>query len=310
MLYRAEGANWPQQSTDSALKGFGTTAIARSEPTNPAFSMSTAVGELMREGLPSIVGLQTLKSRSNLVKSAGSEYLNVEFGWKPLVSDIKSFAKAVVNSEEIITNYRQGSDKKIRRRYEDPVYQANRLHKTNEGGAGRIYFSPGLNFINGTGEGTMYESISQRRWFSGAFRYHVPVSDDQMNKISSWASNARKLLGVELTPEVVWNLSPWTWAIDWFTNTGDILHNVSAMGRDGLVMQYGYAMMETEYSVSYEARYYRSDSGKWYGSSLHKSVKQCRRIPATPYGFDVDMNSLTAKRVAILAALGMSRVGK
>lgn len=326
ILYVTEGAGFAAQPTDASIIADGTTAIARTEPTNPAISLSTAIGELRNDGLPTILGssymldvtkyLRRSKARSvskNVAKSGG-EYLNVEFGWKPLISDVRKLAVAVRDSHEIIEQYRRNSDKKIRRRFEYPSVQSTRLTTSSQGGAGVMYFYPGSGegvANSATGAGTLYETYLQRRWFSGAFRYHVPVSDDQLGKLAEWKSYSDKLLGQVLTPEVLWNLSPWTWAADWFTNTGDILHNISAMGHDGLVLQYGYSMAETIRTAFYSGA--MNGTSGWGGSypctKLH-TVKSARRIPATPYGFGVDLNSLTAKQTAIVAALGLSRGGR
>jgi hypothetical protein len=99
------------QPTDLAMQGKGATAISRCSPTNPSFSIPQAIGEA-REGLPSILGRGLLKERARICREAGNEYINVEFGWKPLVSDLRSFAKAVNDSHEIWQAYRKGSGQK------------------------------------------------------------------------------------------------------------------------------------------------------------------------------------------------------
>jgi hypothetical protein len=57
----------------TVLNALGATAVSRVEPTNPAADLSQALGELYRDGLPSLPG----KQEGNL----GSEYLNMQFGW-------------------------------------------------------------------------------------------------------------------------------------------------------------------------------------------------------------------------------------
>jgi len=81
------------------------------------------------------------------------------------------------------------------------------------------------------------------------------------------------------------------------------MHNVSALGRDGLVMQYGYVMHENTRHL------YANASSTQYSSSASVHVKDLFQVrtAATPYGFGVDLKSLSAKQIAILAALGLSR---
>lgn len=293
----------PTEIPDADLKSAGTTAIARCEPTSPAFEMSTAMGELISDGLPSGFGANLFASyadRAHIARSAGSEYLNAQFGWLPLMSDIRSFAYAVKESDRILSSYRKGSDTKIRQRYDFPS-----ATDTTARIAGNYIPSGGCSAF---GSGTTSERKLERTWFSGAFRYHIPSSDTQIGKFREWASMADHLLGVKVTPETLWNIAPWSWAADWFSNTGDVLHNVSALGRDGLVMQYGYIMNERTLNVTTTATF--AVAGGSSTTSHTYTGKQCKRLGASPYGFDVSWDGMTAKQLAVTAALGLSRTSR
>lgn len=293
--------------SDAALDAFGTTAIARTAPTNPAFDMSTFLGETLSDGFPSLAGLQLWKERtqaarsatrrSNYASAAGGEYLNQQFGWAPLISDIRGFAKAVKNSNEILHQYRKDSDRKIRRGYDGTPDEETRFVQYPNMGTVPVYF---------TGPGYVYERKSVKRWFRGAFRYHIPVADDTLGKFQKWVSLSDHLLGWKVTPETVWNVAPWSWALDWFANTGDIMTNVSNLGRDGLVLQYGYSMAtstkETRMYGTFSARYGQVASASQYWLTEYK-----QRRPATPYGFGVDLHGLSPRQIAITAALGLNR---
>jgi hypothetical protein len=285
----------PITLTSSQLNSAGTTAIARTEPTDPSFAMSTFVGEL-REGLPGVVGSRLWKEQAAVARGAGSEYLNYEFGWKPLVSDVKKFANAVSNSHDIISGYRAGSGKKIRRRM---VFPPGGSSRSFSGQVGSLPSSAG----SFTGSGTI--SLENKTWFSGCFTYHVPMSDPQTADLKRYYSYARKLLGVEITPEVLWNLAPWSWAADWFGTAGDVFHNISALGRDGLVLRYGYVMAQSKLVTSFAGRN-TGVNPKVSGTSTYTKIVQ-QRQPATPYGFGVDLKSLSASQTAVLVALGLSR---
>ena len=221
--------------SDNDVRGMGTKAIAISAPTNPSFDMANFLGEL-REGAPKIFGSGLLKEKTRFLKGSGSEYLNVEFGWKPLVDDVQKFCRAVKKSDQILSQYKKASDTKIRRRHVfDPV-------QTSWDISGGGFCTPTGPLTNSSATGTRTKTGVSQSWFSGAFRYHIPAGDDVVSKLKQHVSYADKLLGVRITPELMWNLAPWSWAADWFGNVGDILHNVSALGSDGLAMQYGYMM--------------------------------------------------------------------
>jgi hypothetical protein len=155
--------------------------------------------------------------------------------------------------------------------------------------------------------GVLTTRIFDRSWFRGAFRYHIPVSDTTIAKFREWVSMSDHLLGWKVTPETLWNIAPWSWAADWFANTGDILANVSNLGKDGLVMQYGYSMSHRFRETRASAQYSVDQQPGTITLSRHILDEWKQRMPSTPYGFGVDLNALSGRQVAILAALGLSK---
>lgn len=278
--------------SDNDLIVAGTTSIARSSPTNPSSGLSQFLGELRNDGMPSLPSVQTIKERTVRAKSAGGEYLNVEFGWKPLISDLKKLAYSVKHSHKIVSQYVKGSDSTIRRAYSSPSTSFSNMASCSIG------FTPGTKVLNATGSGYLFESEDNESWFRGAFKYHIPGGDDLHSKFSRYSSEANKLLGTRLTPETVYNLAPWTWAADWFSNTGDVIHNISMLGHDGLVLLYGYQ----------SSRQVRTSELVCTSIPCSKRVvsKTQRRVGATPYGFGTNLATLSASQEAVLVALGLS----
>jgi hypothetical protein len=283
----------------SVMNAFGTSSIARVLPTNPNASLATAVGELRRDGLPTLPG-SSLKDSTTNARRAGGEYLNVEFGWLPLVSDLQDFARSVRNSRQLIDQYVRDSDRKIRRRYTPQGVSSTSIFT----GTGRWF---GQNIAeSGT---TVSRKEDTNLWFSGAFKYHVPIDDGFYGRLLRYEALANHLFGTRITPELVWNLAPWSWAVDWFTNAGDVIHNISLMGVDGLVMQYGYAMRYHRVSEHVSGGFSFVDGfGTHSGHSQRLVVSEWKqRVRANPYGFGIDDVDLSNRQLAILAALGLSR---
>lgn len=187
---------------------------------------------------------------------------------------------------------------KIRRGYDSPPVQST-FYRT-----GSMQGVPAADF---SGPGGVTETYFRRQWFRGAFRYHIPASDETYSKFAYWASMSDHLLGWKVTPETVWNIAPWSWAADWFTNTGDVLANISNLGRDGLVMQYGYSMAQSSKEVRTYARFSKR-YGQVFDVSRYFLEEWKQRRPATPYGFGIDLKTLTGKQIAIMSALGLSRL--
>jgi hypothetical protein len=297
-------------SNDIYLRAKGSTAIARCAPTNPVADAGTFIGEL-KSGLPKLVGRELFKTKFKDYRKVGGEYLNVEFGWKPLISDLQKFGKAAQDSEKILHQLHRDSGKNVRRRYTFPdenSYTTETLTRRQSvltGGANDwVYWrksSGGTNLV-------VERSVHTKTWFSGAFTYHLNLGNTLPDKIARHAAEARKLYGVELTPATVWNLAPWSWIVDWEGNIGDVLHNVSRFSQDGLVLRYGYIMQQKTAKVDYTL----GSNGRVLGSpdtNLTLSIVAQSKIRrrATPFGFGFDMTALTGRQSAILGALGISR---
>lgn len=285
----------PQTSdTDAQMIAFGSTAIANCAPNDPLVDMATAIGEVRNEGLPSPVGVNLWKSKTRAAHGAGSEYLNYEFGWRPLISELRSFAASVNDSTNLWNNFKKGSEKKTRAGYSgEPDYVSGSI--TGE-------MIPFPSYVPGFLQGGLTESVRTQRWFKGCFKYYVPEpSAGFASRMSYYAQQARYLYGLELSPATVWNLQPWSWATDWVIDTGSLMSNISNFGSDGLVLQYGYAMHES----TALRHYYGSFGGIATSRSLE--IKRAKRIQATPYGFGVLLSSLSARQIAIIAALGLAR---
>lgn len=304
-----EVENLVMPSSDAVLRQLGSTAISRCLPTNPVADAGTFIGEL-KSGLPKMVGSSIFKSKFKDYRKIGDEYLNVEFGWKPLISDLQAFGKAAQESDKILKQLHRDSGRVVRRKYSFPDDVV-----TTQGGSftGRRCWTPNglayhVNTYDGTGILSTRTTVTTKTWFSGAFTYHLNLGTRLQDKMDRAAAEARKLYGVELTPATVWNLAPWSWIVDWEGNIGDVLHNVSRFSQDGLVLRYGYIMQQKTAKVDYTL----GSNGRVLGSpdtNLTLSIVAQSKIRrrATPFGFGFDMTALTGRQSAILGALGISR---
>jgi len=116
---------------------------------------------------------------------------------------------------------------------------------------------------------------------------------------------ADRLLGTRLSPAVLWELTPWSWMLDWFGNFSAVAQNADALTSDSLSLRYGYVMHH--YQVRREVITFgmidfqgeRLDSVRCY-----LTVDSKTRTRATPYGFGLDLSDLSPKQWAIVGALG------
>ncbi|DAD50588.1 maturation protein [ssRNA phage Zoerhiza.3_5] len=287
----------PAPPTDASLYPKGATAISRSIPTNPAFSAVTFLSESMQDGIPSLLGVQTWKHRTEIARGAGSEYLNTQFGWLPLISDIRKLANAVKNHSKILQDLKDGSGKSTRVGFAFPSSE------TSSNGASTFFLHQGGNpGLSTAVSGVYLRTQTSNTWFKGSFRYLLPASKSQLGKAQRYAEYADKLLGLKPTPAAIYNAAPWTWAVDWFTNAGDVVNNISALHQNGLVLEYGYLMTSTR-TVDHLGT---GGNPPWSPCSRTHIREFKKRIPANPYGFGISDLSLSASQKAVLAALGLS----
>lgn len=294
---------------------FGTQAINRTVPVKPIADMANALGELRTVGgIPKVMGtILNFESRARFARSAGKEYLNSVFGWAPLVRDLQSIASAVIASNDTVQQYLSDSGKGIRRQYSFPEIHTN-VSLDNVGvstsnvvsglGSNDTQLNSGLGL---NGRLRQVTNLDRKIWFSGQYTYYLPDGIDPASRMKVYASLARKLVGARLSPEVLWELQPWSWLVDWVFNIGQILENIESFQTDGLVLRYGYLMC-TDVVTTDTVAVFANGPFKNLGPITRTSrVTRKMRVRATPYGFGLDPSTWSLERWAILAALGLTK---
>jgi len=288
-------------ATDLQMLRDGATAISRVAPTNPLVDLSTSLAELFREGLPSLPG------RSG---GASGEYLNYQFGVAPLASDVRDLRSVLSRADALWRKYEENSGKGMRRRYTFPedrttssvvssyrVPNAVRLESGSTDGLTGLLIQPG----------TLWQRTETRKrtWFSGSFTYYLPDSP-----LAAGLARLDHLYGLQPGIDTAYQLTPWSWLIDYFANLGDVLENLNTFTMSGLVMPYAYVMSETTITTESRLDYEIWAGNGWKKATLTDTVtrKIQRRVPAHPFGFGVLDSGLTGKQQSILIALGLNRV--
>lgn len=164
-------------------------------------------------------------------------------------------------------------------------------------------------------QSSLVTTTKTRVWWAGSFRYWIPDT-------SSWAWNAEAramLFGALPTPSMLWEALPWTWLIDWFSNVGDVISNLSPNAVENLVTNYSYVMKEVIVTKEYTNTQQHGANTlgappAWSISpfagttfSIDRDITRTRVGGGNPYGLDVSASSLSARQWGILAALGISR---
>jgi len=315
---------WPADTLPESR--YGPAAIAATAPVNPASTFGQGFYETLLDGLPELGNLAEIwvDKAADFRALAGSKYLSLEFDWLPFIGDIQSTVGALSHASSIIAQYQRDSGRIVRRNFRFPVQHSVLEHKVSSGGfvrAPNVFFGyewgsgDSTTSVCGTGTSTvdLTTSVSQV-WFKGAFSYFLQAGSDPLSKMSSYVSKAQHLSGLEMTPELLWQLAPWSWLVDWKTQIGNSIKNASNFQQDGLVIRWGYLMQETAsehtitaYNIPTFGFGATTSNPVLYDPAITYVNIDRQRVQASPYGFGVDPGGFNPFQWSILGALGITR---
>jgi hypothetical protein len=325
--------NWPPDlsSSRSALVVKGTVAVAATAPTNQIANAASAVGELLQD-LPAIPGVALWESRLKAVATlaAGAdEFLNYVFAISPTIGDMHDFLKGVHTIDKVVDQFIRDAGRPVRRSFHFPIERDESESVLTD------IWSPagmGLSQADGTaynqfnsqahnafpGYTTVRKRVTEREiWFSGAFTYHIPNGYD----IHSRGDRRRlmaKLFGAQPDLNTLWQLTPWSWAVDWVSDAGSFVKNLQNLISYGTILRYGYVMEKTTTTDTFTAGEpvlpvlaINESSFKAPNPAVSPVVLRVttkKRIQANPFGFGLSWDGLSSVQQAIVAALGITRV--
>jgi len=303
---------------ESQLLVDGTTAISACDPYNPASNLGSSLAEAFRDGLPSLPGIQSWEAKTNFLKGIGDEYLNYIFGWAPLKDEVSSVVEAARNQRNLLQQYSRGEGSDTHRRFDFPIErEESTLPVTHP----EIWDGLPWQWSDPSAWRQVSLVRETKKWFEGSFTYALPSSSDNWRSALGFGSKADELYGISLNPEILWDLAPWSWALGWFTNSGAIINNITRFGLAGVVLRYGYIMEESIEKItafgetpSVETYIYQDGGGVERGSSPRTNFSvgtECvtkRRYSASPFGFGISFDGLSPTQIAIIAALGLSKL--
>lgn len=289
----------------------GARLVSMTIPTKSELQLAQFFGEL-RERLPTLIGFQAYR-RGLSSNVAGSEYLNVKFGWSPLINDIQNVARGVVEFSKRTKQLQRNSGKHIRRRAQ--LDSSSNYIEQPSISSGPTMPPYG---VNDTLPGYFWDYMPETRvedvyhsdvWFSGAYSYLLYEGHSFLSRLEEYEQKANNLLGLELTPQLVWELTPWSWLFDWHLNVGVFLTNVDLLSKDSTVLRYGYVMHRTSAFRTYSKFGMVPNSLASAPTSLttRLSITRKERMRADPYGFGLLVSDYSPTQWAILAALGMTK---
>lgn len=151
-------------------------------------------------------------------------HLNIQFGWKPFISDIIRMLDILDLVRRRLTYLERNANKVVRRHYKaDIPFTLPGLTSVDKWMESSVpSFSPTLTY--------KFKEIREERFVYSpryhatmVFRYQIPESSPFRRKIDAF----RAALGVKLDPAILWNAIPFSFIWDWFFDVGEFLRNFS-----------------------------------------------------------------------------------
>lgn len=246
-------------------------------------------------------GLASVASRGG--KTAAQAFLAYIFGWAPFVRDLQKCYQTSLQIDRLLNEIIQNNGK-IRRRGGWMKRETNTQVLFNGPTWSACYPTLGTSFY--ASQPRLYKTQLDETivWFRGAFRYYI---EPKKFRSKWWNFNTKRLIyGLTLNAETAWNLLPWSWMADWFANIGDNIASMDSGWADHLTAKYAYIMGTRRRTITQHAHVDFID-GQQLRLRSDTVYESKQRVHASPYGFGVTLDSLNPMRLAILAALGMSR---
>jgi hypothetical protein len=242
-------------------------------------------------------------------KEVANQFLNVQFGWIPFISDVKSLYKTYNNIDKLVGQQLRDNGHWIKRKGTMFNSKVTSDIETVADFAGLVY--PPLNAGFYRSEypyvtSNRYSTTERKVWFEGSFRYWIPsmAVDHQYSDPYHRILNKVRQYGIRVSPTVIWELTPWSWLVDWFSNEGSIINNFTQATLDQLVNRYAYVMCYSKVHNINDS-YIHLKKGTVHCFWVQE-IESKRRAVANPFGFSLSDTGLSVRQSMILTALGIT----
>lgn len=278
-----------------SLNAMMSDAVNRSAPYTPSVDV---VGSLLQlkdfKSVPKDLKRAGDSIRSGkpgeIARSAASGHLAWQFGIAPLISDIQkvlNFQKTVESRMNMLRNMSspKGASKSVTT-YRD---------QSPDSYQGRGYFA---DHYGAVAQYDLYFRSTRKSW--GSTRWVIPPNNLPRYGSPEYASLARRLAFSTMPFSTMWELLPWTWIIDWFTNIGDFIGSTN-----NVIGAHATRMCIMEYTKTIAVVYPIGDARGFH--PLEASLETKKRTPISFTYPEVHLPIITGGQMATLTSLFTQR---
>jgi len=309
-----------------------TSAIGVMNPIQSHASVLTTLLELVSGDVPGVYKnllkhLKTIQDIRGVTSSGlkgaasftGGSFLENVFGWTPMLKDINAAIQVLTTIDSLLfpeDSTRRNFKRVIHERF--GTLTGNVALGSGAVLAGSMSADERSIFVNAN-QGTYFASpgtaptvFTARETIDVRVTARFNTSMVPSAQSNGYLDKLQVLLGLQLTPQVLWDITPWSWLVDWFGNIGSVVENLSNIHASNLILNYAYATFRREAVSGVWAKPVLSGSSSgWQSLSgdfiTEYTTVQKVRLRASPYGFGTALSSLNPNQWAVLTALGLAR---
>jgi len=307
-----------QKVSDLSFQKQVSDVFANSSPDAQDASLLVSAIELLRGDVPSILKnfRKYWDEGQSLAKTLGSEYLNVSFGWTPLMNELAGVIKHFMTLDRLL------------------YYDSTRRHRGWDGPSVSSTTAVANAIVCSTQSSNMLSYTADQNTqlengaISGSVNDYVLWSQDyrlsarfagiarpsrSANYFNEKALAVLENLGIVNDPDLIWELTPFSWLADWAINIGSGMENATyySPSNGGRSIDYAYVSTKTV-SVRERQVLNLNPQPSTTIQRIHKgkssiTTVQTDRRRVSPFGIGVDLSGLTSGQFGILVALGLAK---
>nr|UJQ85128.1 MAG: putative maturation protein [Leviviridae sp.] len=289
--------------------------LARSSPNRPKVDLAVGLAEL--KDLPrmlknlwdnaihhvnitrssrnlSVGGMRNTAKR--LGRESGSAYLEWEFGWRPLVDDLTKLLDFQSHVEKKL--------KMLRRMRERGSYggKATVWEDVSRTSTANSYVSSLYQENNRMN----YAFETTREWWVTT-KWTPSVSLPPKGSEAEQTLARRLAFGQDFSPALIWELMPWSWLIDWFSNVGDLM----ALSRNTIPVSFSDSCLMKHTVTRFQFLGLTAGTGSPGVIPARFPMRETKE--RLPYGFmpplpEFNLPFLSGKQLDILSSLALTRI--
>jgi hypothetical protein len=299
---------------DSVYRSKAAATIRRIAPTNADMSLARMAGELRQ--WKDLLGVPKLSS-----SFAGKVGLQWDFGIKPTISDLENLFKSVKKMDSHYRQFVRDSGTQVRRSREvvlvNDTYEAVTSPASSSNEVDKIFTSGPVKFRRTHRDAYTYRSENSWQVYCNrrivlrsfaTFQYAAATRKGFGASASAYLDKAKHALGGGLNASTAYQLTPYSWLLDWYYDFGSLIEFQEGIADYSTVMSRCGFVVEEQQVVSVSA-VPKADTSSypWHSAAgaSYATGRLQRRRRGSPYSMEPGWPT-NASQLRILAMLGLT----